>query len=91
MAFNSHIAVASIVLKIRELSDKKRAWVEEAERLYVGEVRLARAGECDASDILYLVRSDAEDMAKRIGFQIDELQQELEAIQAGPNFFRPRK
>lgn len=88
MAFNSYIAIETIKLKIWELAEKRRAWEEEGQRLC-----LAQLLETDPGIVRILagIRLECFSAAGRIREQIDELQQEVEAIEAGPSFFRPHR
>lgn len=105
MAFNKNIATNTIVLKIRELASYKRAWAEEAQRLWDAQLAALEAGaeaavsgarekEMAAAavvDALEEARLEAGAMAARYQDQIEELEAELDAMEAGPGYFRPHR
>lgn len=92
MAFNSHIAIETIKLKIRELHERKKAWAEEAQRLWNAQVEaMATGADAAVMDALEEARLEAVSMATRYREQISCLEQELDAIEAGPDYFRPHR
>lgn len=105
MAFDNNIATDTIILKIRELEVSKRAWQDEARRLWDAQLAAMATG-ADAAvsgarekemaaamvvDALEEIWTEAFSMADRYQEHIEELEEKLEAIQDGSNYFRPHR